>query len=221
LSIFHLTLRNRTVQVSDESPQYYIHKPKQARSAERYAHILDTAERLFVREGYAQVGTNQIAAEAGVSVGSVYRFFSGKDALTDALVERFVDGLREVLPTPIDPQHEPMPAVVGRMLGGIFAFSDQHPAMGHVLSADPNGALGRGMIRMHLEIEGWVAAMLGAYHPTLSEAARRLCAAGGMGIVKGMMSMSQPPDHVPFAIVLDEMLLALMAYVEASVRRAG
>jgi hypothetical protein len=36
-----------------------------------------------------------------------------------------------------------------------------------------------------------------------------------------MMSMSQPPDLVPFAVVLDDMLLALMAYVEASVRRAG
>jgi len=45
--------------------------------------ILDTADRLFYRQGYNATGINQIIEEAGVAKGSLYQHFESK---TDLLV---------------------------------------------------------------------------------------------------------------------------------------
>jgi len=50
--------------------------------------ILSAAARVFVREGYARASTNRIAAAAGISVGSLYQYFPGKDAIAVALLRR-------------------------------------------------------------------------------------------------------------------------------------
>jgi AcrR family transcriptional regulator len=50
--------------------------------------ILAAAARVFVREGYARATTNRIAAAAGISVGSLYQYFPGKDAVAVALLRR-------------------------------------------------------------------------------------------------------------------------------------
>ena len=50
--------------------------------------ILEAATRVFVREGYARATTNRIAAAAGISVGSLYQYFPGKDAIAVALLRR-------------------------------------------------------------------------------------------------------------------------------------
>ena len=53
------------------------------------AAILEAATRVFVRDGYARATTNRIAeAAAGISVGSLYQYFPGKDALAVALLRR-------------------------------------------------------------------------------------------------------------------------------------
>jgi AcrR family transcriptional regulator len=49
--------------------------------------ILVAAARVFGAHGYAAGTTNRIAAEAGVSVGSLYEYFPNKDALLVALME--------------------------------------------------------------------------------------------------------------------------------------
>lgn len=49
--------------------------------------IQEAAARVLVREGYARASTNRIAAVAGVSVGSLYQYFPGKEAIFAALEE--------------------------------------------------------------------------------------------------------------------------------------
>lgn len=61
--------------------------PKQRRSHEIVAAILEAARRLL-REGRHAVTTTAIAQRAGVSVGSVYRYFPNKNAILAALFER-------------------------------------------------------------------------------------------------------------------------------------
>ena len=50
--------------------------------------ILDTAQSLFQRHGYSDVGINTLCHEAGVVKGSFYHFFPSKQALLDAVIER-------------------------------------------------------------------------------------------------------------------------------------
>ncbi|MER7000308.1 TetR/AcrR family transcriptional regulator [Streptomyces sp. NPDC000410] len=57
----------------------------QARLDARRDLVLDAAVRLLSREGYAGCSVAAIAAEAGISTGSVYQSFSGKSELAVAL----------------------------------------------------------------------------------------------------------------------------------------
>lgn len=50
--------------------------------------ILEAAARILVREGFDRASTNRIAEVAGVSVGSLYQYFPGKEAIVAALIER-------------------------------------------------------------------------------------------------------------------------------------
>ncbi|HEX5910402.1 MAG TPA: TetR/AcrR family transcriptional regulator [Thermoleophilaceae bacterium] len=65
-------------------------EPQQARSRARLAGLLDAAEKLLVREGPEALTTTRIAEEAGVSVGSLYRWFPDKAAIVDALTRRYL-----------------------------------------------------------------------------------------------------------------------------------
>jgi len=62
-------------------------EPRQARARATVSFVLDAAAQVFAERGYAAT-TNEIAARAGVSVGSLYQYFANKDALLVALAER-------------------------------------------------------------------------------------------------------------------------------------
>ncbi|MGW0735736.1 TetR/AcrR family transcriptional regulator [Streptomyces sp. NPDC002851] len=65
--------------------------PVQRRSAERLTRILDACAALLDEVGYDDLSTRAVADRAGVPIGSVYRFFSNKRALAEALAERNLD----------------------------------------------------------------------------------------------------------------------------------
>ncbi|MGQ4488682.1 TetR family transcriptional regulator [Streptomyces sp. 372A] len=69
--------------------------PVQQRSAERLARILDACAGLLDEIGYEQLSTRAVAQRAGVPIGSVYRFFSNKRSLADALARRNLDSYAE------------------------------------------------------------------------------------------------------------------------------
>ncbi|PCG84841.1 TetR family transcriptional regulator [Streptomyces sp. WZ.A104] len=69
--------------------------PVQQRSADRLARILDACAALLDETGYEQLTTRAVAERAEVPIGSVYRFFSNKRALVDALALRNLDSYAE------------------------------------------------------------------------------------------------------------------------------
>lgn len=64
------------------------YKPVQKRSQATIEKILDTAARLLISNGYIGLTTNQIASEAGIGIGTVYRYFADKNELLIALRDR-------------------------------------------------------------------------------------------------------------------------------------
>ncbi|QWT21495.1 TetR family transcriptional regulator [Bacillus sp. NP157] len=56
-------------------------QPKQARSTELVAAILEAAAQVLAKEGAARFTTARVAERAGVSVGSVYQYFPNKAAI--------------------------------------------------------------------------------------------------------------------------------------------
>src|SRR5262245_22383619 len=59
------------------------------------ARIIETAEALFRRLGYAKTAVADIAGELGMSPANVYRFFSSKNAIVEAICHRCLTELHE------------------------------------------------------------------------------------------------------------------------------
>lgn len=64
-------------------------RPTQQRSRERVERILSAASELIARTGSDQVKMNEVAALAGISIGSLYQYFPEKSALIRTLAERY------------------------------------------------------------------------------------------------------------------------------------
>lgn len=64
------------------------------RPAERPVEILEAAERVFTRCGYDRATTREIAAEAGVSEGTLYNYFNSKRDILLALMDLIYEDLR-------------------------------------------------------------------------------------------------------------------------------
>jgi AcrR family transcriptional regulator len=54
---------------------------------DRRDHIIAAAERAFVRHGFHAATMQQVAEEAGMSAGNLYRYFPSKEALVEGLCE--------------------------------------------------------------------------------------------------------------------------------------
>ncbi len=109
----------------------------QARAVETRRRILDAAARVFSRHGYAAGTTNRIAAEAGLSIGSLYQYFPNKDAILVALVRAHMDdGAAAVAAAADEALHLPLDDVASRVGLVVDAFVDVHagdPALHQVL----------------------------------------------------------------------------------------
>ncbi|SAK60995.1 TetR family transcriptional regulator [Caballeronia fortuita] len=62
--------------------------PAQSRSEATVASIVEAAAQVLESEGFDGFNTNAVARRAGVSIGSLYQYFPGKDALIVALIRR-------------------------------------------------------------------------------------------------------------------------------------
>jgi AcrR family transcriptional regulator len=59
------------------------------------ARIIETAEALFRRLGYAKTAVADIAGELGMSPANVYRFFASKNAIVEAICQRCLNEVHE------------------------------------------------------------------------------------------------------------------------------
>ena len=65
--------------------------PARMPDPDRAGQILDAAFSVFARLGFGPARMEDVAAEAGLSKGALYLYFSSKDQLIDALVDRMVE----------------------------------------------------------------------------------------------------------------------------------
>lgn len=62
--------------------------PRQGRSTETVRAIIEATARILEQDGLGAFTTNAVAERAGVSIGSLYQYFPGKEALVGALIVR-------------------------------------------------------------------------------------------------------------------------------------
>ncbi|MBS0275999.1 MAG: TetR family transcriptional regulator [Proteobacteria bacterium] len=69
----------------------------QGRSRATVDALVEATARILVREGFDKASTNHIAEMAGVSVGSLYQYFPGKEALVAAVIARHQEEIAQTV----------------------------------------------------------------------------------------------------------------------------
>lgn len=64
-----------------------IKKPKQQRSKQKYQAVLQALPRVITQNGFDKTTTAAIACEAEISIGSLYDYFSCKEAIVTAYID--------------------------------------------------------------------------------------------------------------------------------------
>jgi AcrR family transcriptional regulator len=72
-------------------------RPRQTRSKVTVDTILEASARILVKRGFDGFTTNEVAAAAGVSIGSLYQYFPNNEALVATLIERHLEEMNASL----------------------------------------------------------------------------------------------------------------------------
>ena len=109
--------------------------PRQPRSQQTVDLILDTAAILFAEMGYENATTNAIADKAGMSIGTLYRYFPDKNAILKALADRYHEQVRLLLEDLFveDTKHLPPESLLDRLIDPFIEVYRKQPVYAHIL----------------------------------------------------------------------------------------
>jgi AcrR family transcriptional regulator len=102
--------------------------------------LLDVATRLFAEQGYEATSIEQVLREAGVSRGSLYHHFDGKDRLFEAVVEDVETRICDDLVRAVMKQKDPVKMLRAGCARWIGLAED--PAVRQLILTDAPAVLG-------------------------------------------------------------------------------
>ncbi|WP_431893114.1 TetR/AcrR family transcriptional regulator [Nonomuraea sp. bgisy101] len=185
---------------------------RQARGLKRMAEILDAAEQVIAEVGYPDLTTNQVAARAGMSPGSLYQFFRNKDEILDGLVARYTDERREFWAerlASVTPE-VPLEAMVAAFVDESVAFKGRSPAYWALLYGSATGdRLAAASQRLHAAIAEQVAELLVRRSPLLDRDRALLMGTMAVSMVKAVVPHNSPE-------LTRELKVALMGYLSGA-----
>ncbi|WP_113702664.1 TetR/AcrR family transcriptional regulator [Nonomuraea lactucae] len=189
---------------------------RQARGLRRMAEILDAAELVIAESGYPEMTTNQVAARAGLSPGSLYQFFRNKEEILDGLVARYTDEREEFWAArlaAVTPD-VPLEDLIGALVDESVEFKTRAPAYWALLYGSATGdRLATAAARLHEAIAAQVAGMLRRRSPELDRARALTLATMTVAMVKAVMPMASaaPPERA--AELVAELKTMLLRYL--------
>lgn len=143
-------------------------RPKQARSRATVEAIVEAAAQILERRGADALNTNDVAERAGVSIGTLYQYFSDKQALVLAAARRDLAPDAAPLPRRQRALIQALMAMLerlGRLGGGAAARPSTQAAATRIVPQrrrDPNAS------RESLKrVQDWLATTLASPQPVL------------------------------------------------------
>ncbi|HRE49476.1 MAG TPA: TetR/AcrR family transcriptional regulator [Aggregatilineales bacterium] len=190
--------------------------PKQARSQQRVDHLLTTAAAVFGEVGLAEATTNQIAARAGMSIGSLYQFFPNKEAIWAALIERYAFQLRGLLSAE-GMADRPFREVIQTIITRLLAFDTEHAGFKALFITGPTAE------QINAEIVNQICDLFRTRFPALSEEIALPTALVAVSLVRGMLTLRSDPHPAapPLPSLVGEITAALLGYLRTVLLRHG
>jgi AcrR family transcriptional regulator len=113
-------------------------RPRQARAQATVSAILEATIQVLEREGLEAATTTRIAEAAGVSIGTLYQYFSHRDAILDALQDVEFERALALVQTVLSDLHlESNPReTVGAVVRGLAKLYAASPALHRVLAME-------------------------------------------------------------------------------------
>jgi TetR/AcrR family transcriptional regulator, transcriptional repressor of aconitase len=137
--------------------------------ARRRTQILDAARKAVHRHGLEAVTIQVIIAESGLSTGTVYKYFRGKDDILRAAVMSSLDDLLQVLQPVLDRRPTPTPVgLVAELIQQISAFSSSG-----AVDLTELAVHGWSQAQTTPELKGGVGAAYSAFRSQLEDVCRR------------------------------------------------
>lgn len=189
--------------------------PQQERGAQRMEQLLDAAEAVIAEVGVEGASVQAIAQRAGASMGSLYHFFPGKDALVLALAERCMRRVTEVNREAVSADMVVMPLehVFARVVEGQIELMRQLPAFDALHDAALALPAGRDIAaRMERVLVEQVETFLALRYPRMPEPKRRAVARYSVLSVHAVMDSEKSLPTNELAPVLGELQTAMVRY---------
>jgi AcrR family transcriptional regulator len=192
-------------------------QPVQQRGQRRIETILDAADCLFAEVGYDQATTNAIADRAQTSIGSLYQFFKNREAILQALAQRYHLRLRVIHESVMNAAETallPLTVVYDRIIRALADFHRQNPGFRPLFFGSPTSAgLAEAASLLHEECISRVENMLSTRFPNLPAERRKLLATINVETLKALLPLSEQGSEEDRERVLREIKELLMGYM--------
>lgn len=162
--------------------------------------ILRAAGTVLAARGYAGLSTNRVAETAGVSVGSLYRYFHDKDDLVEELRTRSADDVMAALSAGMaDAVAMPTRDAVRHVLAVLVEALQRHGAVTRALLHEvPLGAHGNVLPEVERQLAHFTRMFVALHAPGLgaAEAEARIHLAMGVALTTCLRIALDPPAGV-------------------------
>jgi AcrR family transcriptional regulator len=188
---------------------------RQARGQRRIDVLLDVAAQVFAEVGFEAATTNAIAARAGMSPGSLYQFFPNKDAIAEALADRFVERLRETQAV-FGPEIEylPLDELIDHVFDPLVAFHIAHPGFQALFTGSMVSPRLAAAVQSFLKaVVGRAEAMFAVRAPRLTPERRARCARVSVELVRALLPLVVASDPADRDAMVAELKAAQRGYL--------
>ena len=192
---------------------------RQARGRRRMEEILVAAARVFAARGYEGATTNAVAAEAGISPGSLYQYFANKEELARALAEQYatsLDAAQQSAFAHLDLAGMSVAEIVHAVIEPLVTHNHALPGFKAILArTDMPDSLQEAVGPVQARFEGRLGTLISTALPDLDPDAASRATAVVMQIAKGMLVMISEAPAEERAALVAELEQVLTAYLQS------
>lgn len=192
------------------------HSPTQQRAQITVEAMLDAAIKLLKKSGASSITTNRIAETAGVSIGSVYQYFSNKQAIFIALHKRHIAHVDRVIQRRIAASADSsLEELLTSLIDGMVEIHNVDPELSELLQSEaPHRAAGTQdfAVRLHQTFRNALALRMKGFGRRVDLDMRTFVVANMIDAL-GHAIVLRRPEGISLPRAKAEMLRSILAYL--------